>query len=497
MKAMVSAESLLEQTDMTVGEKLTVAEEHIIHLEAECATLQTECATTSRRLVAAQQNLKALMADVRPALQFALCFADQFDEKQQQRLRRIVNEHAPADEESAVPTVSIPQQAFFQTLDELQQIQTSAQGLRVVAQDQAQFIQQQSVKLDSELERFDKVSETVKARDHEIMLLEHSRKSLVQKLAETKEALHEAGQDCARNEKVQVQMHKIAQQHEKRIEDQDHAIFRMRQELDEACEQLNLARAKLQEAESRGYQSTTRPMHKIPARIPASASAFALGVQQLQQASSARPQRTYNIVGPRSNLAAPQQADLVSVRSSNLSDSIHHRKPSDPFRSSPRAANIGKPPNRLIIRRPRDNDKPLPSPPTTISPTIPATAILGRGQATVHGHPAMATFRFPFTDSDEPSTPPTSPGKRMLSLIAEASHEDSDSARSVSVTSSQKETYRRSINALDLLNSQSSPHDKKAMHDEQMSPIKHRVLKKVASHDLSLAQLYHHGHKHL
>jgi hypothetical protein len=44
------------------------------------------------------------------------------------------------------------------------------------------------------------------------------------------------------------------------------------------------------------------------------------------------------------------------------------------------------------------------------------------------------------------------PARRILSLIPEASVEDSDSVRAASTTSSEKEVYRRSILALDLLN---------------------------------------------
>ena len=152
---------------------------------------------------------------------------------------------------------------------------------------------------------------------------------------------------------------------------------------------------------------------------------------------------------------------------------VQDRRASDPFHEvGTRTDSIGAMErharNLIIGSSPQGASyhKLLPTPP----PPLPRRHVMNQARNNHQNwSPTTQTSGAASSSSPSPLTPKT-PVRRVLSLIPEASVEDSGSTRAGSITNSDKEVYRYSINALDLM---SSPNAQLSQRDALRMPKEH------------------------
>jgi hypothetical protein len=409
-----------------------------------------------------KHTTQALMQTVRPAVAFSLNIPDQFSPVQRQAIRQVLRDY-PENENGASqvgPSVTVPQQQYFQQMSDLQKATTAVSEFQEVAKDQSEIITKQEKRIDANATILEMFKDKIKAKDHEILLLGQRVKELTDNAARYNQSLQQAENDRAKTEKLVKEYADMAKNTEEQIQAKEHALFELRKEFESLEYKLTMSQAKVRELQEAGDNGASQ--RQGPPRMTASASTFALGVHNLTRgaATSGRPQQTYRIVAPPAAVAAPQQAEVASIQSSTMACPVYNRRLSDPFRlapafdTPPRAEEVPEVP-KLPVAVSQDRNKPLPSPPAVVA------------------------------------TP--SPGRRVLTSITEASQEDSVAPSST--TSSDREAVRRSIVAFDALNSQRSPVVDFSPSQEAMLVERRRALRKVASDELSMQQLYHHGRR--
>lgn len=236
--------------------------------------------------------------------------------------------------------------------------------------------------------------------------------------------------------------------------------------------------------------------------LPSSQSSMFLGFQHinpdLMTTPNSNPNSKYSnkeVVGcDKRKFHTSCGSSSSSARTASTTPS--QRRPSDdPFGGvdthvRPRVESLGALGRDGVQYHPPSNSqKQLPMPPSLL-PRLPSSTLLTPNPFDTSSPPPMATTSSPQPSlspspylrpqykpqphSQTPSLPPSqplnydtstsppqptsplptrSPARRVLSLIPEASVEDSESPRAPSASSSDREMYRRSIYALDLLNS--------------------------------------------
>lgn len=186
--------------------------------------------------------------------------------------------------------------------------------------------------------------------------------------------------------------------------------------------------------------------------------------------------------------------------SSSADRPVHGRRASDPFREvSARTDSIGAMERHgrhiTVGGNPQigSSHKQLPTPP----PHLPPRPAISQTRSNYQNwSPTPQTSGVAGTSSPSQLTPKT-PVRRVLSLIPEASVEDSGSTRAESMTNSDKEAYRYSINALDLMGSPSaqlSQRDALRMpkdHSRKKGDESEGAQQSEGSEVMTVAEMYH------
>lgn len=490
-----------------IKQQLDEVEDRLVYLDAENQQLRAEAKLKSKEAIAAIYNAYAVVDSVRPVLEKALRHPQNWDRVQCQTMHQVLQDYPADPSQPEIAALRLPPQVYHQLVADLREAQDALAALRTVASDQAQLIREQSNSLTRDLSRYEQNVQSLQMRNHEVVLLDGRNKELEDIVQDYEDAIHSAEQDRARVQALQKELIKVTQEYNERLEAKESALLQMRLDFDHVRKELITTQIDLRNARNtRRLGAGGEHQNKPRPSLPSSHSSFALNSQQLS--GSARPQQTYRILGPHVTLPEAQQAGVVVRQSPSVARSlvqpVRARRLSDPFQdppsvARPRGASLDS--EKVVFHRPNDGAKPLPCPPA-VSPTIPAVAPSAHrsGDSTpLEAIVAQASPQFHMRDPHGLETPTS--GKRMLSIIAEASQEGSASHKSVSATSSEKNDYRSSISALDILNSSSSPVDsvveEPVMHASWAEIRHHHDLRKIASQDLDVSRMYHHNRRHL
>lgn len=524
-----SAEQLAEKNLVVLKQQVDEVEDRLLSLDAENQHLLAEIKLRSKEANAAKYNAYAIVDSVRDILERAMRFPQHWDRVQCQNVLQVLQDYPSDSDQPDTVALRLPQQVYQQLVADLRDARATITSLRSVTSDQGKLIDEQSASLSKELACHEQNVQLLATRNHEILLLDERNQELKGFVRKYQGALHAAEKDRSRAHMLQQELNDVTQEYDQRLIEKDAALVKMRQELDDAQKQLITAQIDLRNMNTTRLMNGSAGLNKPRPSLPSSYSSFALNVRQLsEQAAAPKPVQTYKILGPRPDLPEPQQADLMPAHppsvAPSLAQPVRPRRLSDPFQDAqpvarPLGASLDS--GKVVIHRPNDGAKPLPSPPT-ITPEIPATASLSSATRT-HDGPSVAdgmpkaspqfhmrdphgtstagdmakpSLKFHMRDPHAVETPVS--GKRMLSIITEASQEGSGSGKSVgavSATSSEQHDYRSSVNALEMLNSQSSPASQGSaspvMHASWAEPRGRAHLRKVASHDQDVSKMYH------
>ena len=448
--ALKSAENLLERDAGALKDQLQDAKDKTNQVMTEREQLRADIHEMSEEADAYRCDVRIVVETLRPVVQAAFHFPQHYSHAQLRNALQILQDYPPTGEEARTPYIRLPQQAFFQTASELRDARESVQSLREVAHDQQRLIQEHSAKLDKEANRYQECVRTVKEREHEILLLDQRNQDLEGKVEEYQSALRLADQNRLHedNEVLKRELNRVSHHFDKRLEAKDKSLLQLRQELDRTRKRLTASLVELENVKVLHSWELQNTFCKRRG-LPSSHSSFSLGINQPQSETS-RIQHNYKNLR---KLQTSRPAAFASAMSPSTSDPIHTRTLSDPFRDSPYkfSTTVTRSNADSATIRSDNNAKPLPSPPI-ILPRIRPAATLGEAESELAETVTMSPRRFHLRDVNEQCTPAT--GRRMLSLIAESSLEDSDSARTSSTTSSDREAYRKSLDALEVLNVQ-------------------------------------------
>lgn len=407
------------------------------------------------------------------------------------------------------PFLRIPETTFHDHIQNLREIQTKVQSYRQLAQGQNNLIKSQSADLDQRVREYEKCLQTIKERDHEILLLVEqcnaqkrviedyeSGKTVCESVKIDRERL---AKDC---ENMDWTIKTLKTDHAKQIEDRDAEIENLRQKLGHAWEEVLARKADVKNVISQtqallappelreGGSETLRVRERQisgknkyePGALPSSRSMLSLSISEatLGFGNLDIPAAPHSAMGrityetkPKSRLE-PWSPRIDSqgwgcgiARKSSVPNlrwpacAVEDPRPrlrNDSLcaMSNDRRANdlelletIVKSSVDEISRATSINtEKALPTPPE-------APSEYGFIHNCDGGHSVTEEV---LQDLLPPEVPEhsfgttLSPRKRVLSGIPEMSAEDAESQRSSpSATSSDKEVYRKSIDALNLI----------------------------------------------
>jgi hypothetical protein len=407
------------------------------------------------------------------------------------------------------PFLRIPEITFHTHLQNLRDIQGKVQSYRHVAQTQNDLIKSQSADLDQRMSEYEKCLKTIKERDHEILLLaaqNHAQKKLIEEY----EAEQRVGEVAKREQERQVKqletmewtIKHLKTHHAKQIEDRDAEIDNLRKKLGHAWEEVLARKADVKNVISQTQELLAPPQlcemgpdtlstkerkmvrkNRINTALPSSRSMLTLSLSEatlgfgkldipdaplsaverithenkLKQPMEPRSPRIDDdgwgcgMARKRGSVANLRRAvrTIEDMRPRLLNDSLgpmsNDRRDND-FELLETIVKGSV--HESSIATSINTDKALPIPPEVDSE-------YGSVHESDGGHSVtedVLQHLLPPEVLNHGFCTPLSPRNRVLSGIPEMSVEDTESQMSSpSATSSDKEVYRKSIDALNLI----------------------------------------------
>ncbi|KAK5261777.1 hypothetical protein LTR40_001628 [Exophiala xenobiotica] len=406
------------------------------------------------------------------------------DEPRTQEVLQLISDYAPRGDNKPIRYVRVPEATISQYARAMREAQASVGEYRKVLYDQNMTISEQSQKLDAYTSKYEEAAKFVKQQDHELTLLVQRNEDVAKQLRETKAALTQTqladvdvevmGQQY---EELRVNMESLKVAHGMELEHRDAEIADLRRKLGSAREEVFARREDV-----KNIMSQTQAMLQTTARHPeqtirpsnASKALRFLGMERDKDKS-----KKGSLPSSRSLMAfAPPNAGTTV-------DSKYSSKELAPAISRPIVQHLGSfdqslyaqtSPNSPVAGRQASSDSNLPS----ARPRADSLSALQEDRMTASPvdtqkllpEPPVrpATHRLSSARIAEITQSMASPTAAQIagdyfknSILDEGSRRDGGVVErrnsDESVDSSDREMYRRSVCALDMLNSSSLPYD--------------------------------------
>ena len=423
---------------------------------------------------------------------------DDFYEPETQSVLQIIADYGPPFKDTHIQYIRIPESLHRGLVSAAHDAHEEAEDHKAIVKTQDAMIKDQSKQLDRQLDKYEQSLKIIKERDHEVMLLCQRNTNLEEKV-ETYETILQRSQaavadgDQAKKENVELkqEIKQLTCLFKLQLDEKDTKLADMRSKLGSAREEVLARRADVrnvitqtqalmgsqtqdEETDRNGGNMLRKSKEKgRKYRFPHSQSSMFLGFQHLNPdlmtspnaASRFSPKEVVECdkAGKTFHLSCASSSS-TSARTAS-STPTHGRRASDPFSDvRPRNESLGAVErDGASTRSSIDIQKQLPVAPPTLLPQVPASSSLlhptdAQSDLPRTSSPAL-TAQSPTASNDGSNAGLRTPARRILSLIPEASHEDLESVRAPSATSSEREVYRRSVHALDFLNSSSVAED--------------------------------------
>ena len=539
--ALRSAESLIERDTLNLQEQLHTTESELKRADAKIQA-------SNRLLLERSEALDRLHHTHKESIRILASFIQHnvqhwvkdFYESDAQDVMQVISDQNHNCDDSHDPYIRIPESVYLDNMATLSEAGEQIEQYREVVKGQNKMIKDQSAQLDKQLEKYEGTLNTIKERDHELVLMCQRNSDLETKvetyelaLRRSQEVTKERDQAKKDVKELQRELKQLTGLMKLQLEEKDSTIADLRQQLGSAREEIIARRADVKNVitqtqamlvprengidySRRGVSKSPRPFGKIKdktkspeERMPHSKSSLFLGFQHLNYDMMTSPHSH-----PDSKYSSKEVVDCdkgkFHLSCNNSSSSSERTKSSTPTRgrrsSDPFCDVKHRPDSRGTARDSSsmrsqgsgggsigDTQKSLPvAPPPTMLPKVPTSSSL------LHPNDA-ASPHFP-SSHDISNAGFRTPARRILSLIPEASVEDSDSVRAPSATSSEKEVYRRSLHALNVLSSDSvQPEDDAASASEsdtvkmEESSMVRDSSENSLSEILTVSQMYHGG----
>lgn len=415
--------------------------------------------------------------------------------------------------------IRVSQSSHQNTLIDLHQARTKLAYYQEVIASQDAVIKEQSAQLDQQVDKYANVLVTIGKRDQEIARLEQQQQELQGQFKMCETTLQRSQEVIDENTKARDEALKRQQASMKR-QDQlqrhiDHstkyysAVLNEKQTLiDDLKSQLGSAREEIlaRQHDVRNVLTHTQAMLSAhPASPINSGPNLSKAHKILGRDRDREPEKPKRSIFDRKGLSPISPTDLGSPVDPHFSSKELAGKSSSAHAKSPRTWHLNDPfsdfgprtdslaPTRATISLKSSGNPVRVANTSKQLPTIPVlTSQTSARDSHQKTHQDSPTPKASFISQATPKTPV----RRVLSLIPEGSGEDRGSVKTMSMTSSDKDICRRSIHALDLLNttgtnvSPSGPQHldaaRKASEETQGGSSQGD-----GSEVLSVAQLYH------
>lgn len=422
-------------------------------------------------------------------------WVETINEPRTQEVLQLISDYARGGDDDSTSYARIPEATLAQYGRELRETQALVHSHRKVMYGQKAMIEDQSNSLDDYTNKYEKAINMVKERDHEILLLLQQNDKLTQQLEETQAALAgiqeysaETAAMARRCEELRGNMESLKIAHMLEIDQREAEITNLRQKLGSAREEVFARRADVKNVLSQAQTILHTPdLHAIPASRGGHTSKALrfLGMERDKEKfkRGALPS-SHSMMGLSTSDPRYSSKEVAST----ISQHTQHHNPSlerhlrvcttpntpidNPKASSdsvltspgfrPRSDSLGTAQHHGTLASPINTQKSLPDPPATSSPQPSSVVALAEASRSFES-PTEAQIA---SDYFKHSILGQTSARRVLSNIPEASvhsppkagnhkgkHVEDDNASDDSVASSDREAYRKSICALNMLNS--------------------------------------------
>lgn len=506
-KVVETAESLAERDTQTNNDRVKELEEQVEQAVEMMETKDNEIEERARRISELRSTLHEVVRHLGAFIQSNLSnWVDTIHEPRTQQILRIIADYTSTEEQSTAIYVRVPEGTLNTYATDLREARDTISEYRKVLHGQGGMIKDQSQKLDTWAEKYEGLFRLVQERDHEIILLAQQNTGLIKQLQDCQTALGESQQATEeaeiagrRYDELRGNMESLKTAHELELDQKDAEILNLRQKLGSAREEVFARRADVKNvvAQTQAMLQAQPDVHSAtPKNTNASKALRFFGMEKDKYKKSSIP-------GSQSSLGLSSVVDdrysSKEVAPAVSKDALLHR-PSLQTHTNPRSARttpntpldnsqlLGEPTWTAPMFRPRsdslaptqlqssalappaDRYKPLPEEP--VSRTQLTSARLADITSSIES-PLQAQITSDYLSHGIMGQTSQST-RRVLSRITEASAstperagdanprlssvpDDNDSEHSIA--SSDREVYRKSICALDLLNSSSGlPH---------------------------------------
>ena len=469
-------------------------------------------------------------------------WADNLRSPDVEAVMRVLKDFSPEAVESRTGRcVRIPESAHIDTMKALRGARARLAAFRDILQGQDALMKDQSTKHDELEIKYTKVVKLVSKRDDEVKRLENHNAELQKQIGKYEEILQRSQasleeKDRALRDKTSA-LDDVSRTYNDYMKEKEELtglvtqstdyyaglINEKQEEVDDLRSQLGSAREEIlaRQHDVRNVLAQTQAM--LGARSTSGGSPgpnMSKAHRVLGRDKEKEKDKPKRSLFDRKGLSPISATDLCSSESrfsskealsshpsstSSADRPVHGRRASDPFREvGARSDSVGAMERHgrhvivggnLVGGNPQigSSHKQLPTPP----PHLPPRPAMSQTRSTYQNwSPTPQTSGVASNSSPSQLTPKT-PVRRVLSLIPEASVEDSGSTRAESMTSSDKEAYRYSINALDLMGSpaaQLSQRDALRMpkdHSRKKSDDSEGAQQSEGSEVMTVAEMYH------
>ena len=520
-KVVEAAESLAERDFRADEERLKGLEERIEEAVGLLEAKDKEIEDRDHRVSAMRSTVHDIVRILGTFIQANLpSWVDTITDPRTQQVLHVVADYTRDGIPGSVDYVRVPEDTLTKYVTDLREARALNVDFHKVLHGQSAVIKDQSQKLDAQVVKFENAVKLVQSKDHEILLLSQRIDDLARQLqnsqvalAENRDAAAEAETGSRRYDELRGNMESLKTAHELELDQKDAEIANLRQKLGSAREEVITSREDVKNVASQKetmLQTQTDPPHATTKtgttskalkffglekdkykkiNLPGSQSTLGLSTVDLRHSSKGvapavskeelhhRPSLQTR-ANPRSTRSTPSTPIDLSFDSSGLYGASFATGPLSGSHgpAPPRLDSLGAPQqyggNPTSPAMPADRFKPLPKDPKL---SQLATARLAGATSSIESplqaqitsdylsHGIMGqtqqSARRVLSRITEVSTPPQSRRSEGEDTDVRLERVREDDSSDNSVSSIDREVYRKSLNALDMLNSSSDlPH---------------------------------------
>ncbi|EXJ88935.1 hypothetical protein A1O3_01999 [Capronia epimyces CBS 606.96] len=512
-KVLESAESLVERDTKACHERLHELEDQVADALEKMGAKDEEIAEQDRTNI----ELRHTIHDIAHILGSFIhdnvsSWVQTINEPRTEEVLQIISDYTRhADNQTkSVPYIRVPESAITQYAEDVREAKAVSKEYRELVHSQSAMVNEHSRNLDTYTNKYEIAVRLIKERDHEILLLAQKIESMTKRLQEceaalvqSQESIEEVESKAGRYEELRGNMDSLKIAHTLEIAQRDDEISRLRQMLGSAREEVFARRADVKNIISQS-QTGLSASDLAPATMkggPASKALRFFGMDRDKErgrravlpssqsmigfASShhdatthpfdtrysskeVAPAKSRSLLRHDSPLGKRRHAETTPTTPADGSDSCSGSMASLQAAVRPRSDSLGATQRHGVLPSPINTQKALPDPPARSQPPLVSAARLAEITQSDDSPMAVQVASDYFQHSILGQTA----ARRVLSNIPEVSTYGSSDAGEAkdpelsyyeegsdgSVASSDREVYRKSVCALDMLNSSTLPY---------------------------------------